>query len=129
MSDFEVFSLDTETSGLDPELHQLLSIGMVHYGSGAELHYNIRHTEIVAQAEAMRVNGIDVGRLDSSDREPLKGVDESLTNFVRGCLPFKGTKAVAMGLNVGSFDMRFIDRYLPHIGHLLCSPSGVYLKA
>ncbi len=54
----------------------------------------------------MRVNRMVIADLDSSERFPLETVDSCLAQFIE-----KG--AVALGLNVATFDMNFIAAFLP----------------
>lgn len=55
--------IDTETGGLDPTKHSLLSIAVLIWNNGAiedEYYTLINEGEIVADEEALKVNGLDL---------------------------------------------------------------------
>lgn len=114
----EIFSLDLETSGTNPKQHAVLSIGIVHPATGEEFYREVRWNSVNVEPEAMRVNKLDVAKLDQPPREPLGVVDNQarqwvdailLRHFELGKIP----RAVAMGWNVGSFDLAFINAAMP----------------
>ena len=108
MIDFTPVSLDLETSSSDSEHGVILSIGMVNFFTGEAFYREIKYIEpIYISAEAMRVNKLDVLSLDQEPRIPLKECDDASFEFIKD---LKWPKP--MGMNVGTFDMRFIERYM-----------------
>ncbi|ADV65707.1 3'-5' exonuclease [Deinococcus maricopensis] len=63
MSAQPIIFLDTETGGMDPAVHPLLTVGLVTLQDGEitrPLHLRVRHDTYTVDPEAMRVNGIDL---------------------------------------------------------------------
>jgi DNA polymerase-3 subunit epsilon len=101
--------IDTETGGLDPTQHSILSLGAVVYGVGGhiedELYIQIAEPNIVATPAALKVNGIDLTTWVGDD--PLQAVvylkNWLQKNWIR--------KPVGLaGHNVASFDVGFVKR-------------------
>lgn len=61
--DFDVISLDIESSGSNADTDALLSIGCVRLSDMQSFYAEIRHTSFMVTPEAMRVNGMDITRL------------------------------------------------------------------
>jgi len=56
-----LISLDTETSGLDPQANDVLAIGAVDIESGAEFYAQIRWDRpVLCTPEAMKINGLSI---------------------------------------------------------------------
>lgn len=73
----KLFVFDTETGGLDPAAHSLLTIGGVAWDEGeivGSIELKINEPEIIATPEALAVNKIDVTRLPYDGLRPLEAV-------------------------------------------------------
>lgn len=116
MRDFDVVSLDLETSGLDFEKHTILSIGCVRLSDMQNLYTEVRHKNLIVDPAAMKVNGIDITKVDDAKRIPINFLDSMLRGWLKSDKFYKEGKTytlIPMGLNVGSFDMKFVHKYLP----------------
>ena len=108
--DFTPISLDIETSTDNIETGTILSIGLVHFFNGESREYNIKHEVLTVKPESMRVNQINVLDLDHADRVSMAYVDSSVSAWLVGMnypKPF--------GMNVGTFDMLFVRKFLPEV--------------
>lgn len=61
----KILFMDTETGGTNPQVHSLLSVGLVAYDSttreiNESMEILINHEEYVVQAKALEVNGINL---------------------------------------------------------------------
>ncbi len=108
--------LDIETSGLDSRKHAVLSIGL-YISPVQHMHKFIKHTEVVASAEAFRVNKIDIKTLDQIG-EPIDTVEQKLIDWVTDLNP-SNLPVFPLGCNVGSFDMDFLKNYMPRFYAML----------
>lgn len=108
--------LDIETTGLDPRRHSLCQVGAAiapddYYGSDAQPDF---HTPLV-DPKALEVNGFTHERLQDApvysdvDVELVSWLHEAAEDLCRDGKP----EFVAVGWNVGSFDMAFIREALP----------------
>ncbi len=113
--DFDIISLDTETSSLDPEKGALLSLAMINFATGESISMDFCYSSLVVTPGAMRINQIDILELDSPDRTPLLEADEELFYWVKE----RCHSPVPMGLNIGSFDLIWIRKFLPQLGSYL----------
>ncbi|KKL89330.1 hypothetical protein LCGC14_1915790 [marine sediment metagenome] len=116
MRDFDIISLDLETSGTDEEETTILSIGCVRLSDLQPFYADIRHKSLTVVPEAMRVNGIDITKVDGPTRQPLSKVDEAVRAWLRSDEFYQEGKTytlVPMGMNVGTFDMEFVREHLP----------------
>ncbi|MBI2020100.1 hypothetical protein HYS94_01640 [Candidatus Daviesbacteria bacterium] len=115
----QLISLDIETSTSDVNTGVLLSIAMVSFNTGDRIEKNIRHRYLSLTPEAMRVNQIDTLMLDSDTRDPLEQAEEQLMWWLdRNTSPelsLSRLQPIPVGMNVGSFDMQFVRKYLPQI--------------
>lgn len=112
--------LDIETSGLDPEKHSILSIGIVISINGLEsyecFYKEVKYEELTIAPDAIEVNKFDF--TSQKDRLPLDEVDKKAYEFVKRYYS-KEDKAMAIGLNVGEFDLLFINKYMPRLSSLI----------
>lgn len=112
--------LDLETSGVEPSKHSILSIGMVIADNGLEncqtFYEEIRYDELVITPEAIAINNF--GFQSQTGRVPLETVDTKAFDFVRKNFT-KNVKPMVIGLNVGEFDLLFINRHMPKLASLL----------
>ena len=107
-------SLDIETSGLDPHKHSILSVGIVNFYSGEYSSWDIRHSQdVLISPEAFRVNNIDTRILDDHVRVPLLEADIQLSEIIREAKLATSDIVLPMGLNVGSFDLKFLEVHMP----------------
>ena len=128
--------LDIETSGLKPvEDYLLLSIATKDYHTGEEFYAEvdcwIDGSSIGAHpftgqvsSQAMEINQLQfpshydwLNTDNSNGRLPLSEIDELLSSWLGA--PDKDKDLVPMGLNVGSFDIEYMLRYLPRSAELL----------
>jgi DNA polymerase-3 subunit epsilon len=110
--------IDTETGGLDPSVHSLLTLAMVVQstpGNQEVLHLGFQHSSYVVDAEAMAVNKLDLVRHHASARPPDLAV-ALIEAFLDRQAPHG--QVMLAGHNVG-FDIAFLMRYLrlhgPHL--------------
>ncbi len=99
--------IDTETGGLDPLKHSILSLGAVVWEDGvlgAEFEVLIREENIIAEPKALEVNGID---LETHLGIPPKAAVEMFGNFLVG--NFDGPVVLVGGHNT-PFDVGFVKR-------------------
>ena len=108
--------LDTETGGVDPERHSLLSIGMV-VGRGREVvaqtEIFIRHDPYVVTAGGLEVNRIDLVTHHKRAMEPMAAW-EAMQVFLEPHIPAQ-EKIILVGHNI-SFDRAFLDAFLKSVG-------------
>lgn len=112
--------LDIETSGVDPSKHSILSIGIVIVINGFEsfisFYEEIRYDELVISPDAIEVNKFDFK--SQQNRIPLEKADNKAYDFVKKYFS-KTNKAMAIGLNIGEFDLLFINKYMPKLSSLI----------
>jgi DNA polymerase III epsilon subunit-like protein len=98
--------IDAETTGIDPQLHCLASLGAVDYDTGAEFYGECRiWEESLIDPTALGINGFTETQL----RDPTKpSPSELYAQFLAWCRPF-GTKLVLAGQQVGTFDVPFLQ--------------------
>lgn len=112
--------LDIETSGTDPIKHSILSIGMVVSQNEAEnypsFYEEIKYDEILIAPDAIAINEFEFKNQDG--RISLEKADNKSFSFVKKYFQ-KNKKAMAIGLNIGEFDLLFINRYMPKLASLL----------
>jgi len=98
-----IISLDIETTGLDPNRHQILSIGACTLDGGIQFYREVIHEEVTLTMGAMRVNKLVPWEFQKGD---------SWHNIQRDLIEtFKivdGDKL--LGWNVGSFDRIFLKK-------------------
>lgn len=112
--------LDIETSGVDPAKHSILSIGIVIKVNGSESYISfyeeIKYDELVISPDAMGVNNFDF--TNQQNRISLEKADNKAYDFVKKYFS-KTNKAMAIGLNIGEFDLMFINRHMPKLASLI----------
>lgn len=121
--------LDIETSGTDPAKHSILSIGIVIAVNGVEeytsFYEEIKYDELLISPDAIEVNNIEFK--SQKDRFPLEKADNKAYDFVKKYYS-KNNKAVAIGLNIGEFDLLFIKKNMPRLSSLI-EKSSVNLNS
>jgi DNA polymerase III epsilon subunit-like protein len=106
--------LDTETGGVDPDRHSLLSIGAVVWEDGrqcAEIEILVAEPELIVTARAMEINRIDLVTHARAAKAPADALAK-LLRFVEAQFPqalASGERVVLAGHNVG-FDVGFLKR-------------------
>lgn len=113
--DFDIISLDLETSGTEDE-HTILSIGCVRLSDMTSFYADVRHESLVVTPKSMQINGIDIMQVaNQENRQTLTQVDKQFREWLKSD-PFyqEGKKyaLIPMGMNVGTFDMRFVKKHL-----------------
>jgi len=105
----KIVVLDTETGGLDPNTHSILSLGAVvwHDGGIDDTFYTlIAEPEIHADPAALKVNGLNLDTVRSEGADPLSAV-LALNNFL---LKNDLRGLVTVGGHNVSFDVGFVRR-------------------
>jgi hypothetical protein len=116
MLDFDLISLDIESSGSEVAIHSLLSIGCVMASDMSSFYAEVRHENLMVSPEAMRVNGLNITKVDRVELETAQQVDERLYAWAKHSPLYKEGKRynlIPVGLNVGAFDMPFVRKWLP----------------
>jgi len=113
--------LDTETGGLDPRSHSLLSLGLVvgdASGVADSLEILIKHEPYVVTGGGMKVNRIDLATHHEAALPPadaLNQLDEFLNRHF-----FEKTRVTLVGHNI-AFDQAFLSTFLLTMGR---DPEG-----
>jgi len=112
--------LDTETGGLDPRRHSLLSLGLV-VGDGPQvansLEILVRHEPYVVSGGGMKVNRIDLVRHTAEALDPAMALSV-LDVFLDQHFPHPCRPITLAGHNVG-FDQAFLEVFLESQGRTL----------
>lgn len=109
-------SIDLETTGLNPEIHQILQIGAVVEDTTAALvpvdslpafSVRIQYDQLVGEPVALSMNCDLITSMGSA--LPLNDAIEQFENFlVSNC----GEKWIAAGKNFATFDLRFLSKIM-----------------
>lgn len=108
--------LDTETGGLDPRSHSLLSLGLVVGDASGVLdsaEILIKHEPYVVTGGGMKVNRIDLVKhheVALSPSDALGSMDEFLNRHFD-----ERTRVTLVGHNIG-FDQAFLSQFLLTLG-------------
>lgn len=112
--------LDIETSGTNPEKHSVLSIGIVilqnEDNTPSSFYEEINYDELIIAPDSIAINEFDFKNQDG--RIPLEKADSKAFDFVKKHYSKRNT-AMAIGLNIGEFDLLFINKYMPRLASLL----------
>ncbi len=131
-----ILLIDTETGGLDPEKHSILSLAAVVWtpqGIDAELELFVKEPEIFFEDEAIQINRIDVDWISINGLAPEFAVD-SLESFVDANWPEEDRRhGILIGGHNVSFDVLFLKRlyrlarrdYKPTFSHRLIDTASV----
>lgn len=110
---FKLLVIDTETGGLDPSEHSILSLGAVCWREGDlvdELEIFISEPQIVCTERALKEHRIDIEWLSEQGSEPREAVIEFNQFLERNFDRLKsGEKISLAGHNVG-FDINYLKR-------------------
>ena len=108
--------LDTETGGLDPRSHSLLSLGLV-VGDAAGVRDSaeilIQHEPYVVTGGGMKVNRIDLAKHHEAALPPAAALG-ALDEFIRAHFPAEA-RVTLVGHNIG-FDQAFLSQFLLTMG-------------
>ena len=106
--DFRLISLDTETGGLDPTVHSLLSIGAVDIEKGTMFYGELIPTSLCVTPQAMAVNKLDLtGWNTKTDfRRSSEEIGENFLDFLSGT-----REVIFTGMNI-AFDVSFLRNHL-----------------
>jgi len=112
--------IDTETGGLDPRKHSLLSVALV-VGEGPKvvnsLEILIRHDPFVVSAGGMKVNRIDLVRHAAAALDPDMALGV-MNVFLDQHFPHQCNPIILAGHNV-AFDQAFLGAFVASLGHHL----------
>ena len=102
--------LDTETGGLDPAEHSILSLSLVPYAAGFPLYLTIAEPRIIATDRALAINHLDPVVLAVHGKTPMLAV-ETINLYLSSLFgPItKENRIVLVGQNIG-FDVGFLKR-------------------
>lgn len=98
--------IDTETGGLDPLTHSILSIGMVAYDGSRQTEIFVREPCIISHPRSMQVNGIDLEWIERNGLSPAAAVD-AVENYLNSFN--KQRPLMLCGHNI-QFDLAFMRR-------------------
>lgn len=110
----KLLMVDTETGGLDPHTHSLLSVGLAVWEDGSiidTLEVNIKHDTYNVTAGALRVNRIDLSQ-EEGKVTPSVAVTR-IQLFISEHFEYP-EKPTVVGQNV-QFDMGFLKALFGHI--------------
>lgn len=112
--------IDTETGGLDPRKHSLLSLGLVVGEAGQvarSLEILIRHDPYVVSGGGLKVNRIDLVKHTAEGLDPRTALDV-LDVFLDQHFPHLCKPITLAGHNV-AFDAAFLEAFLEGQGRAL----------
>ena len=101
-----VIVLDTETGGLDPLVHSILSAGLVSADGVHKMEIFIKEPEITSNPRSMAVNGLDLDEIRAKGLEPAAAC-KALDDFVEKVSG--GDRVMTVGHNI-AFDIAFLRR-------------------
>lgn len=107
-----ILFLDTETGGLDPERHDLLTIGLVVWEDFKivdELELKISRASYRAEESALKVNGLNLKQLETEGQTETEIIN-SLLYFVKKNFGTDKSFVIA-GHNI-NFDIAFLKAFL-----------------
>jgi len=105
----KILFIDCETGGLDPTKHSILSLGAVVWADGFvvdEIEIKITEPTIVAEEQALKVNGINIKEHELAGVNPVAAV-QALENFL---LNNDMRGQVELGGHNVQFDVAFLQR-------------------
>jgi DNA polymerase III epsilon subunit-like protein len=117
-----VVVIDTETGGVDPYAHSLLSVALVSLNGARQLDFFVREPQIQSVPEAMAVNGIDLREVESKGLSPAEACD-ALEGFLREERARGGGRAPLLAGHNIAFDIAFLKRLYRLAGR---SAEGVF---
>lgn len=113
-------ALDLETSGRDPQTHQILQLGAVVFDTETretlgEFERVVHHSNILGEPVALAMNEKIIRQISKEDAHYWPSVKSQFTEFLcEFALSCYGDhishRPVAVGFNVGPFDVAFLNR-------------------
>jgi DNA polymerase III epsilon subunit-like protein len=105
--------LDIETTGLDPELHGIVSIGAIDMGSSDEYFYEECH---IREGEKIDPNALEVNGFTLDEcRDKTKQTTRDLIQHFEAWLSERNVKMIG-GLHVAAFDVPFFNKKALQVG-------------
>ena len=101
-----VIILDTETGGLDPFHHSILSVGVISGDGRFRDEFYVRESDIITDPRAMAVNRIDLNLVEKEGLTPAQAC-ERLEAYAQQACPHQ--TGVMAGHNI-AFDIAFLRR-------------------
>lgn len=110
---FQPVFIDIETSGVDKNKHSILSIAALK-PTKEYVYIELQYDRIEYNNDALRINGFDIDtvysdklmyQIDGGIKTTVNKSKKLLTNFLG-----KDKNLIAVGFNVGSFDLDFLKR-------------------
>jgi DNA polymerase III epsilon subunit-like protein len=101
--------IDTETGGLDVNTHSLLSIAVLVWSEGAvedEFYTLVNEGEIVADEQALKINGLSVERVKAEGVNPLQAVNAITSMLLKHDL----RRDVRIVAHNAPFDVPYVKR-------------------
>lgn len=121
MSDFKLFLIDTETGGLDPLNHSLLSgyVAILNSDLTIEQEYEFKHRDPVLRVtpDALAINKIDL-RTYADQGTSSSEISQKIRNMCAKVYKDTGMKPHPMGQNV-TFDLDFLSATFPELSPML----------
>lgn len=111
----DLIFIDTETGGLDPDVHSLLQIGYVIENPNWQTHRNemvISKHNYTTTEQAMKINNLDLDFIREVGNTEDYAVREIINHIARTCT----TKPVVIGHNV-NFDIGFMKAIFKRTGY------------
>lgn len=118
-----MISLDIETCGLNPSIHDMLSIGATHIESGEEFYLENKidiHTPV--SEKAIQVNGFSRKELYKASKPTPMEALEAFIQWTKQYVP--ENQRILIGWNLPSFDVQFLKYY--HDTYNYALPKWVY---
>jgi len=110
--DLRIFSVDLETSGLDPDRHEILSIGIVDLTIGSRFYKEIYHDDLYVNVDALEINDFDLSQRQNRLSQEI--VFDKLEQYMIKQLSwykndekYTPKTAILLGLNP-TFDLNFL---------------------
>lgn len=104
-----VVVLDTETGGVDPHAHSLLSVALVSLDGERRLEFFVREPTLHTVPESMAVNGINLRDVESRGLTPVEAC-EALEGFLSVEREREGGRAPLLAGHNIAFDIAFLKR-------------------
>lgn len=118
-------SVDIETTGLDPDRHQILEIGAVAWVDDRCIsmqptfnRYIRPEGDIVGSPYALAMNMRLLEKLKSGGGISIQGALKSFRDWCSELGASNANKATLVGKNFGSFDLQFLRRHVDWPSHL-----------
>jgi oligoribonuclease (3'-5' exoribonuclease) len=112
-------ALDIETSGVDEDEHSLLSLGMVHPRTGEEWYAEIHYPGTIEwEDQAMAINDIEWGDINDPENPTIDEADLIAAEWLKETTGIETDDHIAIGFNVGGFDMQFVEEQMPRLDAL-----------